>query len=128
MGRFIITLLLSVCSLHVGAQSDLRISFGTIEHNSKSPVTVNELLRDPRIISSSDSFKVISYQVMIKSNASDMLLGPYKVQGARITQEAIDALKANRKGGGTIHFDEIVVVGPDKQPRKCNSLIVRYSN
>lgn len=128
MSRSILIILFAFIALQANAQSEPRISFGGIEHNRKTPVTINGLLHDPRIIATGDSLKVFMYQVMIKSNASGMMVGPFKVQGARITQEVIDALKANRKGGGSIYFEEIVVVGADKRPRKYNDLIYKYSN
>ncbi len=69
---------------------------------------------------------VQSYEFSMLPKRGD-LVGPYKVAGYRLVpsgNSSMDDAIKRIKPGDKLFFDEIVAVGPDKRPRKLNSVIL----
>lgn len=69
---------------------------------------------------------VQSYEFSMLPKRGD-LIGPFKVQGYKLNPSgntSVDDAVKRAKPGDKLFFDEIIAVGPDKQPRKLNSVIL----
>lgn len=134
MRRFIITLLLGVCSLQVAAQElpDPYVTLGTIKNtivNGKTkptPVSVAILLANSKLNANKDGYDVVKFEVSIlPSDSKSDLIGPFSIRGNELSAEVKNILQ-NKVKSGTLFIDDVVMNGPDQRPRNMNSVLISF--
>ncbi len=134
MVKFIITLLLGVCSFNIAAQElrDPYITLGDIKHtivNGKSeptPASVATILANSKLDANKEGYSVVSFEVSIlpKDTNSDFI-GPFSIKGSELSAEVKNILR-NKVKSGILFIDDAVVSGPDRRPRKMNSILISF--
>lgn len=135
MSKLIITILLSICSLHVAAQfpADPHITLGNIGHapgaSNKEPIpaSVATILANPKLVADREAYRVLTFEVTIAiGGKGGDLTTPVKIVGNELSAEIKDILQ-NKVTKGILYIDGILVQGPDRTVRAARSIIISFS-
>lgn len=104
-------------SLAQSAQK-LPLTFGGIENGSM--VSVMQFLDYPMLLLADKNDKVKSYEITVLQNANQNNITSYKIEGAKLSNAAINELKAAAGKNGKIFIDNIVVIHNNIEQKVSN--------
>ncbi len=96
-------------------------------HRGSMVTTTADLLSNPRLTMSLPGWRVMSFTFSIKPSQNDYI-GPIQVKGAEFTPELLKIIRTYSGVSGSIYFEDIKAVGPDRKPRSLSSILLKYKN